>query len=315
MKNQIVENNQPDSPTSTNNEGLSINTIVTAIIVVLPFVGTVIGIGFLFSSGISSLEIGLLVTMYLLTMLGSDVGFHRYFAHNSFKTTTPIQAILAILGLMSAQGGLLYWVVGHPHHHKYSDVTGDLHSPHLSGKGIINQLRGFYHAHIGWVFDIANTDEDSVIQFKKLLKDPLILRINQLQLVWILLGLVLPGVIEGIVTWSWMGAFKGFIWGGLVRLFLVQQFIGSVNSICHIYGDRHFKTKDFSTNNIWLAIPTLGQSWHHNHHAFPNSAIFGLEWWQIDLGKWLIWLLEKTGLVWDVKRPTENMIVARKLQS
>lgn len=310
--NQVVEDKQQNA-TQKNNDSLSINTIATAIVVLLPVFGTVIAIALLFYSGISWLEVLLFLSMYLLTMIGSEIGFHRYFAHNSFKTTSIVEAILAILGLMSAQGALFYWVVEHPRHHKYSDVPGDIHSPHLHGVGFVNKLRGLYHAHIGWVFDIANAGNTDSLLDQNLLKNPLILKFDQLQLVWILLGLVIPAFIEGIITWSWMGAFKGFLWGGLVRIFLVQQFIGSLNSICHFYGRRPFKCKDYSTNNIWLAIPTLGQSWHNNHHAFPNSAIIGLKWWQIDLGSWIIWVLEKTGLVWDVKRPTESMIAARKL--
>nr|ALT22103.1 fatty-acid desaturase [Anabaena sp. XPORK13A] len=316
MKNQIVEDNQPDSPTPTNNDGLSINTIITAIIVLLPLVGTVIGMGILFSSGISSLELGLLVSLCILTVIGVEVGFHRHFSHHSFQTTTPIRAILTIFGLMAAQGGLVYWVIEHPRHHKYSDVSGDPHTPNLHGIGFKNQLRGLYHAHIGWIFEVLKSgDTDSSLLVKDLLKDPIIFRIDQLQLTWVVLGLLIPAILEGVITSSWIGAFKGFIWGGLVRIFLVQHFIWSTNSICHVYGSRPFKTNGFSTNNVWLAIPTFGQSWHNNHHTFPNSAITGLEWWQIDLGKWLIWILEKTGLVWDVKRPTANMIAARKLQT
>lgn len=289
------------------------NQLVDAIIILLPIFGTLIAIGLLFYSGISSSEIGLFLSLYFLTIIGVEVGFHRYFAHKSFKTTTLIEATLAILGLMAAQGGLIYWVIEHPRHHKYSDAVGDPHSPNLHGTGFKNQLRGFYHAHIGWIFQVLKSgDTEGAVTLKNLLKTPLTLKICQIQLVWVILGLIIPALVEGVITWSWIGAFRGFLWGGLVRICLGHHMIFSFNSICHLYGDRPFKTNDRSTNFPLLAIPTLGQSFHNNHHAFPNSAIIGLEWWQIDLGSWIIWILEKTGLIWDVKRPTASMIKARK---
>nr|ALT22085.1 fatty-acid desaturase [Anabaena sp. XPORK15F] len=294
----------------------SIAILYIAVFFVLPILGTLTAVGLLFYSGITWLEVSLLLTMYVLCFIGAEVGMHRFFNHHSFEAKYPMQVILAILGLMSASGGLEYWVIGHSRHHKYSDETGDIHSPHTSRDGLVfsNQLQGLYYSQLTWHFDPANgRNTDDLNRLDKLLKDPVMFKINELHLFWVILGFVIPAIIEGLITWSWIGAFHGLIWGGLVRVFLVQQFIASVNSVCHLYGDRPFKTNGLSTNNIWLAIPTLGGSWHNNHHAFPNSAITGLEWWQIDISSWVIWLLEKTGVVSDVKRPKPSMIEAKRL--
>ena len=282
------------------------------LVVLIPTIGALIGLGLFCQSGISAWEIGLLVGMYTLTALGLEVGFHRYFSHHAFQTTTAIRIMLAILGSMAVGGGVIYWVAHHRRHHQYTDRSGDLHSPHLQGNGIGGRLRGLWHAHVGWILQGEITN--SMLFAKDLLRDPIIARINQLQPIWVVLGLVIPAVLGGVMTETWIGVFRGFLWGGLVRIFLVHQFIWSTNSICHVYGSRPFKTGDLSTNNIWLAIPTFGQSWHNNHHAFPNSAIVGLEWWQIDLSAWVIRALEVVGLAWDVKVPKVATIESKKIK-
>lgn len=275
----------------------------------IPFIGSVVAIGLVWQTGIGPIEVGLLVSMYALTIFGIEVGYHRYFAHHAFQTTTTFRIILAILGAMAAQGGVTHWVTHHRRHHHYADMPGDPHSPHLHGDGIRGRLQGLWHAHTGWILEGQITN--SIVFAKDLVRDPIIAKINLLQHVWVILGLVIPTVLGGILTWTWMGAFQGFLWGGLVRVFLGHHVIWSINSICHVYGGRPF-SGSHSTNNIWLAIPSWGESWHNNHHAFPNSAIVGLEWWQIDLGAWAIRTLEFTGLVWNVKAPTAAMIEAKK---
>lgn len=284
---------------------------LSAITILVPFLGTVIALIMLWHSGIRQVEVGLLVGMYALTILGIEVGFHRHFSHHAFQTTTPIRVILAILGSMAAQGGVNFWVAHHRCHHQYTDQANDPHSPHLHGDGIWGRLRGLWHAQVGWALEgkIPNT----MLFAKDLLRDPAIAKVNQLQQVWVLLGLAIPAILGGIITWSWMGALQGFLWGGLVRIFLGQQVINSTNSICHVYGGRSFNSEDHSTNNIWLAIPSWGQSWHNNHHAFSSSAIVGLKWWQIDPGSWVIRMLEKLGLVWNVKVPAASQVEAKRV--
>ena len=198
----------------------------------------------------------------------------------------------------------------HRRHHQFSDRPGDPHSPYYIQTEKINPTRGLWHAQIGWTFthDITNT----FLFAKDLIQDSVISKINQLYYIWVLLGLLIPTVIGGMFTGTSMGLLTGFLWGGCVRLFLSYHFTNSINSITHLYGSRTFDTREQSTNNIWLIIPTFGEAWHNNHHAFTNSAKFGLQWWQVDLGYWIIHMLEVLGLAWDVKAPTPEMIEAKK---
>ncbi|NER93727.1 MAG: acyl-CoA desaturase [Symploca sp. SIO1B1] len=278
--------------------------------ILIPSICSVFAIGLLSRSPISAVEIGLLVSMYSLTMVGLIVGFHRYFSHNAFRTHITIRITLAVLGCMAAQGPVIQWVSNHRRHHQLSDKPGDTHSPHIYEGKKFAQIRGFWYAHIGWMLkgEIIN----SALFAKDLLQDRTITKINQLYSTWVILGLAIPTVLGGIITASWIGAWQGFLWGGLVRIFLAHHAIWCVNSINHLYGSRPFSTGDRSTNNIWFAIPTFGGAWHHNHHAFPNSAKCGLQWWQIDLGYSVLRTLEMLGLVWDIKTPTPEMIKAKK---
>lgn len=279
--------------------------------VLAPALGTICAVALAWHlGGVSSVEIGLLFFMYVATTLGVEVGLHRYFSHRSFKTGLPIQVLLGVLGSMAAEGPIIQWVSNHRRHHQYSDRLEDPHSPHLQAEGHFDRLRGLWHAHVGWLFRSEITN--SAFYAKDLLRDPLMTKINQQYLTWIALGLIIPTVLGGLLTWSWLGFLKGILWGGLVRIFLVHQSTWGTNSFSHVYGNRPFATGDLSTNNPWLVLPTLGGSWHNNHHAFPNSAVTGLAWWQLDLSAWFIRTLEKLGWVWDVHRPTSDAIESKK---
>ena len=273
--------------------------------VLIPFLGSVLAIGLLWLTGIGAVEVALLLSMYALSIIGITVGFHRHFAHCAFRTNIAVRIILAILGSMAAQGPVIHWVSNHRRHHQYSDQSGDPHSPHL-----YEGIRGLWHGHIGWMLNSEVTN--AAVFAKDLLRDSAIAKVNQLYLTWVILGLAIPGVLGGVVTGTWMGAWQGFLWGGLVRIFLAHHVTWSINSITHLYGSRPFDTSEQSTNNLWLAIPSFGEAWHNNHHAFPNSGKFGLQWWEIDLGYWIIRTLEFAGLVWEVKTPTVGMIEAKK---
>ncbi len=274
--------------------------------VLIPFFGFILAIGLLWHSGICAVEIVPLVSMYVLSIIGITVGFHRHFAHCAFRTNLAVRIILAILGSMAAQGPVIHWVSNHRRHHQYSDQQGDPHSPHFH-KGV----RGLWHGHIGWMLNSEVTN--ATVFAKDLLRDSIIAKVSQLYLIWVILGLAIPSVLAGVITGTWMGAWEGFLLGGLVRIFLAHHATWSINSITHLYGNRPFDTREKSTNNIWLAIPTGGEAWHNNHHAFPNSAKFGLKWWQVDSGYWFIRTLELLGLAWDVKAPTAGMIEAKKV--
>ena len=279
-------------------------------ITILPAIGTLWAIILSYQNqAVHLIDIGLLVGMFALTAIGIEVGYHRYFSHRSFQANKSVSIALGILGSMAAQGPISYWVALHRYHHEYSDRINDPHSPNLHGTSFLKRIQGFWHSHLGWMF---NHEVPNPIYYSPdILKDRTMLKVEQLYFVWLLLGLAIPTVIGGIFTNSWSGAGSGLLWGGAFRLFIGEHLIWTINSVVHIFGTRPFKTKDNSRNIFWLAIPTIGGSWHNNHHAFPNSAITGLQWWQLDLGGHLILLLENLGLVSNVKIPTQKMIAHR----
>src|SRR5262249_30218909 len=272
--------------------------------------GTFFALALLPRSGVGLVEVCILLSSYAATFVGITVGFHRLFAHKSFETRLGIRIVLGILGCMAAQGPLIYWVSNHRRHHVHSDYPGDPHSPHVHGEEKLDLLRGLWHAHVEWSF---NQEIPNPARYARdLLRDPAICRVDRLYFLWVGLGLAIPGLLGGVLTLSAMGALKGLLWGGFVRTFLTHNFTFSINSICHVFGCLPFPTPERSTNNIWLAIPTLGESWHNNHHAFPNSAIFGLEWWQIDVGAWIVRVLKASGLAWDIKEPSARAVEVRR---
>jgi stearoyl-CoA desaturase (delta-9 desaturase) len=234
-------------------------------------------------------------------MLGITVGYHRLLAHRAFSTSSPVVALLAILGSMATQGAPVYWVSNHRRHHRYSDEPGDPHSPHRNGDRVLTGWRGFLHAHIGWMFthELTNSVEFS----RDLLQSRLIGSINRRYWTWVVLGLALPTCIGLAIEHTWAGAIDGFIWGAGVRLFISYHLTSSINSITHLFGYRTYATEERSRNNLWLGIPTLGEAWHNNHHAFPTSAKFGLQWWEVDVGWLFIRFLGLIGLAGSIRTP------------
>jgi stearoyl-CoA desaturase (delta-9 desaturase) len=279
---------------------------VALTVVITPFLGFIAAIVLFWDYALGPVALGLLISMYAATIIGIGVGFHRLFSHRAFKTNGVVRVILAILGSMAAQGPVLFWAATHRRHHAYSDQPGDPHSPHLHGDGISGLFRGLWHAHTGWLFVHEVTDWTHYIP--DLLRDTILFKVNQLYFVWVFLGLLIPTILGGILTGTWVGAFQGFLWGGLVRTFLVHHITWSVNSITHVCGTRPFHSRDQSRNNILIALLAFGEGWHNNHHAFPSSARHGLEWWQIDWNGCVIRILEMIGLAWDVKVPTAHTL-------
>lgn len=276
--------------------------------VTLPLAGVGAAVVLLWGHGFGWLELGLLVGMYLLTMLGMTVGFHRLFTHRSFQTVRPVQFILGVLGSMTFQGPLLPWVGFHRLHHQHSDHAGDPHSPHPHGKGLWGVFRGFWHAHIGWAFAPM---PDGLDRYAGDLQRSRLLRIvSALFPLWAILGLLLPATI-GLLVGGWRGAIAGFVWGGLVRVFLGHQITWSVNSICHLWGTKPYDSCDESRNNPVVGVLALGEGWHNNHHAFPSSARHGLRWWQLDVSYLVIQLLVLCRLAWKVRLPNSQELTAR----
>jgi len=221
--------------------------------------------------------------------------FHRHFSHRSFQAATPVRHLLAALGSMAFQGTVLWWVGVHRTHHRYSDRPDDPHSP----------LKGFWRAHMGWILNDVNPLRWTR-RVKDLLRDPVAVAAHRRYYVWVALGMILPGIAVGLATQSWLGIATGILWGGLVRLFLVNHIVWSVNSICPCYGSQPYQTHDDARNNYWLLLPSMGFSLHNNHHAFPYAAINSHAWWQIDLCGMLVRGLELLGLAWDVREAPEK---------
>ena len=270
--------------------------------VVVPFLATLAAIVLFWNRIVSPTDLAILAVMYLVTATGITVGYHRLLTHRSFRTHKPTEYLFAFFGSMAVQGSVIAWVADHRKHHAHTDVEGDPHSPHVGhGDGVGGVLRGLWHAHTGWLLS-----EHGRADWKKyapdLYEDPGMRFLNRRFVSLVLLGLALPALVGFLLTGTLLGAATGLLWGGLVRVFFVHHVTWSVNSICHFLGTRRFEVDDHSTNVFWLALPSLGESWHHNHHAFPRSAVHGLRRWELDPSAGLIRTMERLGLAWNVIR-------------
>jgi len=267
--------------------------------VILPFAAYLAAIPLLWNDFVGPAYLAIFVGVYLATALGVIVGFHRLLTHRSFKTHGPIRYLLAVLGSMSVQGDVISWVSDHRKHHAFADEDGDPHSPHGHGGGLKGALHGLYHAHVGWLFE-NHSRADAKRYARDLLDDPGMKLISRNFIPIVLLSLLIPALLGYLATGTAAGALTAFFWAGLVRIFMVHHVTWSINSICHFFGRRRFDTDDESTNVLWLALPSLGESWHHNHHAFPLSAVHGMRWWELDVSALVIRALRRAGLAWNV---------------
>jgi stearoyl-CoA desaturase (delta-9 desaturase) len=273
------------------------------IAVTLPLVSVAVAIGLLWNKAIGPLELSLLVGMYVITILGVTLGYHRMYTHRAFEASRAFRAVIAVLGGMAVEGSLITWVADHRKHHAFTDREGDPHSPHLSGPGFKGAVKGLWHAHIGWLFETVG-DADRERFAPDLVKDRMLVVVDKLFLVWASLGFAIPFALGWVVGGGLGTALTAVLWGGLVRVFLLHHVTWSINSVCHFFGRRRFSVADESTNVFWLAPLSMGEAWHHNHHAFPTSAYHGLRLWEraSDPTGLLITLFEKVGLVWNVVR-------------
>ncbi|MGZ5315777.1 MAG: acyl-CoA desaturase [Solirubrobacterales bacterium] len=282
--------------------------------VVVPFAAVLAALPLLWNSLVGWSDLAVIAAMYLLTALGITVGFHRLLTHRAFQTPKWLEYLFAALGSMAVQGPVIGWVADHRKHHAHTDEEGDPHSPHVGhGDGVVGVLRGLWHAHVGWLLV-----EQGRAEWKRyapdLYEDPRMRFLSRHFVALVVLGLVLPAALGFALTGTLLGAATGLLWGGLVRVFFVHHITWSVNSICHFAGSRRFDTDDHSTNVFWLALPSLGEAWHHNHHAFPRSARHGLRRWELDPSALVIAALEKAGLARNVVRisPERQALKARE---
>ena len=281
---------------------------VLAIMVVGPFLALLAAVPVAWGWGLSFVDVSLAVILYLVSGFGVAVGLHRYFTHGSFKTSRWLRVTLAVAGSLALEGSIIQWAADHRRHHAYADREGDPHSPWRYGATARGLAKGLFFAHCGWLFrrQVSNRDRFA----PDLLADRDLRTVDRLYLP--LVSLLAPPLVGGLVTWSWQGALSAFFWASLVRIALLHHVTWSINSICHVYGERPFATRNADrAANFWpLAILSFGESWHNSHHADPTCARHGVLRGQLDPAGRLIWLLEKAGWVYDVRWPN-----ARRLDS
>ncbi|HWH92524.1 MAG TPA: acyl-CoA desaturase [Baekduia sp.] len=285
--------------------------------VILPLLAFIAAVVLLWNRVVSWHDLVLLGVLYVATGLGITVGFHRMLTHRAFQTSKALERTFAVLGSLAVQGSVIQWVSDHRKHHAHTDEEGDPHSPHagFAGGGVRGTLRGLFHAHVGWIL----TEEGGANRAKyakDLVEDRGMKRISDSFHWWVALSLALPAIGGWLLTGGELkGALTGLLWGGFVRIFLLHHVTWSINSICHFFGARRFDIEDRSTNVAWLALPSFGESWHHNHHAFPRSAEHGLRPMEraMDPSAWLIRGMEKVGLVWNVVRISPERQEARAI--
>ncbi|MFG2558605.1 acyl-CoA desaturase [Streptomyces sp. NPDC048496] len=253
------------------------------------------------------------VIMYVISGIGISTGYHRLLTHRAFETYKPIRVGLAAAGVMAGQGPPIIWAAHHRKHHRVADKEGDPHSPHLGFEpGFKGALTGMWHAHLGWLFN-TKLSSDPIRYCPDLVREKPLRRLSENFLAVVAAGILLPGLIAFALTGGSVQALlTGILWGGLVRIFLINHMTYAVNSIGHYFGRRRFSTTDESRNVAWLALPSFGEAWHNNHHAFPRSARHGMKWYEVDISAIFIWSLEKTRLAWNIIRIDPERMTMRE---
>jgi stearoyl-CoA desaturase (Delta-9 desaturase) len=255
----------------------------------------------IYQHGLSWIEITGFFLLYFMAAVGQGIGLHRYFSHKCFQTSAAMRWLIALLATMSVQGPIVEWVADHRRHHAHSDECGDAHSPVIDNHcQPLASWKGLWHAQLGWLF--TDTSSDLHIYAKDLLQDRTVMFFSRARLVWYFASIV---VIPGLYGYGLGGAEHAagsILIAGMLRTALFSQSVLALNSFGHTFGSIRFKVDDHSRNNALLAIVTLGEGWHNNHHRFPRNAYAGLAWYEIDVLGSTITLLEKLGLVWNVVR-------------
>jgi stearoyl-CoA desaturase (Delta-9 desaturase) len=276
--------------------------IITGIVTVTPFLALGIACWQTWSDLLHWRDVLVFGLMYIATGLGVTVGFHRLFTHRSFATSRPVRAVFGVLGSAAIEGPVISWVADHRKHHAFADREGDPHSPHVDhGGGWGGAVKGLLHAHVGWLF--IHTHRGAKERYAPdLMKDPVMRFVDRTFILWALGGLGLAFCLGFAIGGTVEAGLAGLLWGGGVRMLVVHHVTYSINSLCHFFGRRNFATPDESRNLLWLALPTFGESWHNNHHAFPTSAAHGMRKHEIDVSAMVIRALEAVGLAWNVVR-------------
>jgi stearoyl-CoA desaturase (delta-9 desaturase) len=286
-----------------------VERVVTAVLVLAPLAALVFGVVWFWGRGVHVRDVILAVTLFFVVGHGITIGYHRLLAHKSFAACRPLKLVLTAAGSMAFQGGPIGWVANHRRHHVFADREQDPHTPHRFGRGVGGQLRGLWHAHVGWLFN--HEPADSARHAADLLKDRDVVVINALFPMWCVASLAIPFGLGWLFGGGVGAALTALLWAGGVRIFVLQHVTWSINSLGHTLGRRPFETTDRSTNVAALALISMGESWHNGHHAFPRSARHGLLAGQWDTSALLIRGFERAGWVHDVHWPTPQAVRAR----
>ncbi|MYW94800.1 acyl-CoA desaturase [Amycolatopsis rubida] len=284
--------------------------LVLKTFLLVPFAALIAAVPLVWGWGIGWTDLILATVFYVLATLGVTVGYHRYFTHGAFKASRPLRIALAIAGSMAVQGSVIFWVASHRRHHAFSDREGDPHSPWLFGTSPAALLRGFWHAHMGWMFQREVTNADRFAP--DLVSDRDLRLVNRFFWLWITLSLALPAALGWAFSGTWPGALTAFFWAGLVRIAFLHHVTWSVNSVCHLIGDRPFASRDRAANFWPLALLSMGESWHNSHHADPTCARHGVLRGQVDVSARVIWAFERFGWASDVRWPRAERLAAKR---
>jgi stearoyl-CoA desaturase (Delta-9 desaturase) len=284
--------------------------VVLAIFIAVPFLALVAAVPIAWGWGLGWRDVAIAVVMYVVSGHGITVGFHRYFTHGSFRANRALKIALAVAGSLAIEGPVVRWVADHRRHHAFSDREGDPHSPWRYGETVPALAKGLLFAHMGWMFDVEQTNPRRYAP--DLLKDRDIVRVSGLFPALVAVSLLLPALLGGLLSWSWQGAVTAFFWASLVRVGLLHHVTWSINSICHALGQRPFNSRDKSGNVWWLALLSMGESWHNLHHADPTCARHGVLRGQIDSSARTIWIFEKLGWATDVRWPRADRLAAKR---
>jgi len=274
--------------------------------VVVPLLALLAAVPLAWGWGLSWTDIGLAVGWYALSGLGVTVGFHRLFTHGAFRANRPLRIALAIAGSFAMEGPVIEWVADHRRHHAFADRDGDPHSPWRFGTSPGAVARGFIHAHMGWLWDRNRTNAARFAP--DLVADSDMRKVNDSFIVWATISLAAPTLLGGLISWSLWGAVTALFWAGLVRVAVLHHVTWSINSICHMIGERPFAARDKSANFWPLAILSFGESWHNLHHADPTCARHGVLRGQVDISARVIRWFEQLGWVWQVRWPTPERL-------
>jgi stearoyl-CoA desaturase (Delta-9 desaturase) len=284
--------------------------MVLAIFIAVPFLALVAAVPVAWGWGLGWRDVAIAVLMYAVSGHGITVGFHRYFTHGSFRANRGLKIALALAGSLAIEGPVIRWVADHRRHHAFSDREGDPHSPWRYGETVPALVKGLLFAHMGWMFDVEQTNPRRYAP--DLLKDRDILRISRAFPLLVLVSLLLPALLGGVLSWSWQGAVTAFFWASLVRVALLHHVTWSINSICHAMGEHPFASRDRSGNVWWLALLSMGESWHNLHHADPTCARHGVLRGQIDSSARIIWIFERLGWATGVRWPRADRLAAKR---